>query len=167
MERQDPTSRQIAPEDVRPGDYVTLSKQTCEFLPSDCDASWRSDVRLLRAEYIPYDSGEPLKVVSVCLPFVLVKNSDGRHETLDLRRQRLMRLADTFGRQAWKSMRAVADGVPVNGYFQWSIMDNFEWAAGYKPRLGLVYVDYPTQRRTLKDSAHWYRNVIGTNGAEL
>jgi len=63
--------------------------------------------------------------------------------------------------------QACADGVPVKGYFQWSIMDNFEWAEGYKERFGLVHVDYPTQKRTLKDSAHWYRGVIASNGADL
>jgi beta-glucosidase len=63
--------------------------------------------------------------------------------------------------------RAGADGVPIEGYFQWSLMDNFEWAEGYKQRFGLVYVDYSTQRRIPKDSAAWYANVIRTNGASL
>jgi beta-glucosidase len=63
--------------------------------------------------------------------------------------------------------RAAADGVELAGYFQWSIMDNFEWAEGYKKRFGLVYVDYETQERTLKDSAHWYREVINSNGRAL
>ena len=63
--------------------------------------------------------------------------------------------------------RAVTEGVPVAGYFYWSILDNFEWAEGYKDRFGLVHVDYQTQKRTLKDSAHWYRDVIRTNGAGL
>ena len=49
----------------------------------------------------------------------------------------------------------------------WSIMDNFEWASGYDMRFGLIYVDYTTQERTLKDSAHWYKKVVETNGAEL
>ena len=52
----------------------------------------------------------------------------------------------------------------VRGYFQWSIMDNFEWAEGYKHRFGLIHVDFETQKRTLKDSAYWYREVIRTNG---
>ncbi len=63
--------------------------------------------------------------------------------------------------------RAAKDGVDVRGYFQWSIMDNFEWAEGFKERFGLVYVDYPTQKRTIKDSGFWYRNVIKTNGKSL
>lgn len=63
--------------------------------------------------------------------------------------------------------RAGQDGVKIGGYFQWSIMDNFEWAMGYRERFGLVYVDYPTQRRILKDSAKWYREVIRTNGGIL
>ena len=63
--------------------------------------------------------------------------------------------------------RAIEDGVPGKGYFQWSIMDNFEWAWGYKRRFGMVYVDYASQERILKDSAHWYREVITSNGANL
>ncbi len=63
--------------------------------------------------------------------------------------------------------KACDDGVDIRGYFQWSLLDNFEWADGYKERFGLIYVDYPTQRRILKDSAYWYRDVIVTNGASL
>ncbi len=57
---------------------------------------------------------------------------------------------------------AVAEGVPVEGYFVWSLLDNFEWAEGYSARFGIVHVDFATQRRTLKDSALWYRDVIAT-----
>lgn len=63
--------------------------------------------------------------------------------------------------------RAVDEGIPVNGYFYWSILDNFEWAEGYKDRFGLVHVDYQTQKRIPKDSYAWYRDVIQTNGAHL
>ncbi|MGF6508180.1 GH1 family beta-glucosidase [Paraburkholderia sp. 32] len=55
---------------------------------------------------------------------------------------------------------AVKQGVDVAGYFAWSLMDNFEWASGYDKRFGMVYVDYASQERTLKDSALWYRDVI-------
>ena len=63
--------------------------------------------------------------------------------------------------------RAAAEGIPLGGYFYWSIMDNFEWAEGYRPRFGMTHVDYPTQKRTLKDSAYWYREVIRSHGANL
>jgi len=55
---------------------------------------------------------------------------------------------------------AVAEGADVQGYFAWSLMDNFEWARGYAQRFGLVHVDYATQQRTPKDSAHAYAEVI-------
>src|SRR5262245_30427467 len=63
--------------------------------------------------------------------------------------------------------RRAAAGPDIRRYFHWSLMDNFEWSQGYKERFVLVYVDYATQRRILKDSAHWYRKVIETNGAAL
>jgi beta-glucosidase len=63
--------------------------------------------------------------------------------------------------------RAAADGVPIEAYFYWSLLDNFEWGYGFRQRFGLTYVDYPTQRRILKDSARWYAKVIKTNGACL
>lgn len=59
--------------------------------------------------------------------------------------------------------RAIQAGVPVKGYFVWSLLDNFEWAYGYSKRFGIVYVDYPSQRRILKASAKWYRQVIRAN----
>lgn len=63
--------------------------------------------------------------------------------------------------------RAADDGVDVSGYFHWSILDNFEWAEGYRMRFGLVYMDYQTMRRIPKDSFDWYANVIRTNGTSL
>jgi beta-glucosidase len=59
--------------------------------------------------------------------------------------------------------RATAEGVPVRGYFHWSLMDNFEWADGYGTRFGLLHVDYATQRRTPKLSASFYREVAARN----
>ncbi|WP_370409355.1 GH1 family beta-glucosidase [Streptomyces fradiae] len=60
--------------------------------------------------------------------------------------------------------RALADGADVRGYFLWSLLDNFEWAYGYSKRFGIVHVDFATQRRTLKDSARWYADVIARGG---
>ncbi len=60
--------------------------------------------------------------------------------------------------------RAIAAGVPLRGYFVWSLMDNFEWSFGYSKRFGIVYTDYATQARILKRSAKWYQRVIAENG---
>jgi len=74
--------------------------------------------------------------------------------------RRVAYLRDHF-RMAWQ---AIQDGVPLRGYFVWSLMDNFEWAHGYDKRFGIVYVDYPTGERTVKDSAYFYQQVIARNG---
>jgi len=62
--------------------------------------------------------------------------------------------------------RAIADGVDLRGYFVWSLMDNFEWAQGYTQFFGIVHVDYTTQRRTIKDSGYYLRNVIAANAVK-
>ncbi|HEY0068472.1 MAG TPA: GH1 family beta-glucosidase [Chloroflexia bacterium] len=59
---------------------------------------------------------------------------------------------------------AMAEGMDIRGYFVWSLLDNFEWAKGYSKRFGIVYVDYPTQRRIVKDSGQWYAQAIANNG---
>ena len=66
-----------------------------------------------------------------------------------------------------RELRKAAEEADIRGYFQWSLMDNFEWAKGYSDRFGLVYVNYRNQERIMKDSAFWYKHVIETNGAEL
>ena len=63
--------------------------------------------------------------------------------------------------------RAADEGVDVIGYMYWSIMDNYEWAEGYDRRFGLIYVNYQTQERTIKDSGYWYSDVIKTNGENI
>ena len=58
---------------------------------------------------------------------------------------------------------AMTDGVDVRGYFVWSLLDNFEWGKGYSKRFGIVYVDYPTQKRVVKDSGEWYSQVVASS----
>jgi beta-glucosidase len=62
--------------------------------------------------------------------------------------------------------RAVEAGIPVKGYFAWSLMDNFEWGFGYSKRFGLIHVNYETQKRTFKSSAKWYRQAIQRNAVD-
>jgi len=67
-----------------------------------------------------------------------------------------------------KELRSAADdGVDIRGYFHWCVTDNFEWAKGYTERFGMIYCDFETQERILKDSAYWYRDVIRANGENL
>ena len=63
--------------------------------------------------------------------------------------------------------KASDDGVDIRGYFHWCLTDNFEWSKGYTERFGLVHCNFETQKRIIKDSGFWYRNVIQSNGAEL
>ena len=63
--------------------------------------------------------------------------------------------------------KAADEGIELCGYFLWSFLDNFEWDQGYSKRFGIVYNDYVTQKRTVKDSAFWYRKIIETNGGLL
>ena len=74
---------------------------------------------------------------------------------------------DFIKRYLGQLKRAIGEGIPVIGYQHWSVMDNFEWAEGYDPRFGLVYVDFATGKRIFKDSALEYRKIIESNGTFL
>jgi beta-glucosidase len=101
-------------------------------------------------------------------PFIMTENGLSAHDVVSLdgkvhdpNRQ------DFLNRYLLAYKRAAENGVDIRGYFHWSLMDNYEWAHGYKERFGLIHVDYQTQQRTLKDSAYWYRSVIEQNGENL
>jgi beta-glucosidase len=102
------------------------------------------------------------------LPIVITENGMSGHDwvALDGKVHDPHRI-DFTTRYLRELRRAAAEGVDVRGYFHWSFMDNFEWAEGYKHRFGLVHVDYQTLKRTPKDSAYWYREVIAANGANI
>ena len=74
---------------------------------------------------------------------------------------------DFLNRYLLELEKAIDAGVDIRGYLQWSFMDNFELLMGYTERFGLVYLDYATQKRTIKDSGYWYKRVIETNGESL
>lgn len=78
-----------------------------------------------------------------------------------------MQRQDFLHRYLLQLKRAADEGVPVLGYTHWSVMDNLEWNKGYDTRFGLIFIDYKTQQRTIKDSARWYGSVIAANGENL
>lgn len=73
---------------------------------------------------------------------------------------------DYMKRYLGKLSKAIEEGLDCRGYYYWSLMDNMEWAAGYKPRFGLIYVDYATQKRIIKRSGIWYRDLIDSKNAD-
>jgi beta-glucosidase len=81
---------------------------------------------------------------------------DGTSPVMDLDRTRY--LAQHIERVA----QAASNGIPVRGYFAWSLMDNYEWAWGYSKRFGLIYVDFPSKQRIIKESGYWYASFIDT-----
>lgn len=102
------------------------------------------------------------------LPVYITENGFSAHDSVSLdgkvhdpNRQ------DFLNRYLLELRRAAEDGADIRGYFQWSLMDNFEWAYGYGPRFGMIFVDYNTGERIPKDSALWYRSVIESNGDTL
>lgn len=102
------------------------------------------------------------------LPIIITENGLSLHDKihLDSKVHDLDRI-DFLNRYLLELRNAAKDGVPIDGYFHWSLLDNFEWASGYRERFGLVYVNYETSERTIKDSGYWYKQVIETNGENL
>lgn len=96
-------SRVIGPEDVRIGDYVTVTHTTYEFVMDPCPGISQDEVKPNRVTLIPWDAGRPMKVLSVCLPFVLVVDTARTTDTLDLRRHRIAKLSSAHGRKAFKA----------------------------------------------------------------
>lgn len=95
------------------------------------------------------------------LPIYVMENGYGARDALDATGQvRDQRRIDYLSAYIGAMQQAIAKGADVRGYFIWSLLDNFEWGNGYRDRFGLVYVDYPTQRRIRKDSFGWYAAFI-------
>lgn len=102
------------------------------------------------------------------LPLIVAENGMASHDWVNLEGEvKDPQRIDMLRRYLRALERSISDGVDVRGYFQWSLLDNFEWAEGYRYRFGLVHVDYQTQKRTPKQSASWYGSVIESNGASL
>jgi beta-glucosidase len=101
-------------------------------------------------------------------PILITENGISCHDVISLdNKVHDPNRIDFMNRYLLSLRRAVDDGVDVQGYFYWTVMDNFECAQGFMERFGMVYTNYKTKERVLKDSAYWYRNVIKTNGSNL
>lgn len=102
------------------------------------------------------------------LPLVVTENGAAYHDTVDSDGQvHDVARVSYLRRHLTQLHRAIRDGVDVRGYFVWSLIDNFEWAWGYDKRFGIVRVDFETQRRTIKDSGRFYREVVRSNAVPL
>ena len=92
---------------------------------------------------------------------VLTENGAAYPDTVDQDgRVRDVRRIDYLARHVVAASDALRAGVPLTGYYVWSLLDNYEWSFGYTRRFGLVHVDFGSQRRTPKDSAGWYQRLV-------
>ena len=96
------------------------------------------------------------------LPLMVTENGAAFPDEVVDGRVRDVERIDYLRRHFTAAHRAMQRGVDLRGYQVWSLLDNFEWGYGYTKRFGIVHVDYETQERTLKDSAHWYRELISS-----
>lgn len=102
------------------------------------------------------------------LPIMITENGLAANDTVSLDGAvHDPKRTDFLKRYLGQLKRAADEGIPLLGYQHWSVMDNFEWAEGYDPRFGLIYVDFATGKRTIKDSAWEYKRIIETNGEAL
>ncbi len=102
------------------------------------------------------------------LPVIISENGMSCHDAVSLDGEvHDPNRIDYLHRYLLQLRHAAEDGVPVAGYFYWSLLDNFEWGRGYSERFGIIHVDYRTQKRTIKDSGRWYAGVIAANGDTL
>ena len=106
------TSRPIAPEDLRGGQYIAITRVMIQFIPPMCDPHLTPEPKTVPLWGIPPFAGQPMRIVSVCLPFVLVEGVDRQCRTLDLRRMEVVRLPKKYGRAAFERLARPATGAP-------------------------------------------------------
>ncbi len=147
------------------GDYVTVKEgKTVSVTPAPSvpktDMRWN-----VHPDCMYY--GPKFLYERYSLPLVCTENGVALTEWKDLNGKILDYSRIDFLKRYLKSLSRAADEVPIQGYFQWSFIDNFEWAEGFSKKFGLVHVDYETGERTLKESANFYKSVIASNGENI
>jgi beta-glucosidase len=98
------------------------------------------------------------------LPIYITENGYARADCVEAGRVHEKERIDYLKKHLAVCSRLIKDGVKLKGYFAWSLLDNFEWGYGYTKRFGIVHVDYATQKRTIKDSAYFFRDLIAGYG---
>jgi beta-glucosidase len=160
-----------------PIDYIGLNIYSGQVIESDGNGGWKNAKRPVGEPLTKFNWSVLPEVLywspkyiheRYQLPVMISENGLSCHDWVALDGQvHDQARVDFLNRYLRELKRACSDGVDCRGYFQWSLLDNFEWAEGYRERFGLVHVDYETQKRTPKDSAFWYRKMIASNGADL
>lgn len=107
-----------------------------------------------------YESLERLHAYGRFPSIVVTENGTAVPDVVEGGRVHDLRRIDYLRRHLQEVLRAKQDGVPVDGYFCWTLLDNFEWAEGTEMRFGLVYTDFATQERIVKDSGYWFRDLL-------
>lgn len=101
-------------------------------------------------------------------PVYITENGMSAHDTVSLDgKVHDPNRIDYLNRYLLELKKSADEGTDIRGYFQWSLIDNFEWAKGYNERFGAIYVDFETQQRIIKDSGYWYKEIIESNGEKL
>ncbi len=135
----------------------TITTEDSEFTEMGWEVAPRSLFRLLNRLHFDYQT-PAIYITENGAAFPDEVSEDGRvHD------DRRLAYLDAHFRAAHEAIQC---GVPLRGYFVWSLMDNFEWSFGYTKRFGIVYIDFETQQRIVKDSGLWYRDVIARNGLD-
>lgn len=171
---------------IRPGDMETMRQPLDFFGVNIYNGQFVKASKNGQAEAVPHPVGGPMShflwpVTPECLywgpkffqeryklPVYITENGMSNVDwvSLDGKVHDPQRI-DYLNRYLLQLGRAINDKIDIRGYFVWTLCDNFEWGEGHKQRFGMVHVDYATQKRTLKDSALWYKKVIATAGASL
>ncbi len=148
-------TRHIAQASERPDEHHAVPNPGAEYTEMNWEVHPESFYKLLNRLYLEYNIPKLYITENGC------SYMDGPDENGRVHDQKRI---DYLEGHLTAVHHAIQNGVPVAGYLQWSLLDNFEWAEGYAQRFGIVYVDYATQKRYPKDSAFWYRDVINRNG---
>jgi hypothetical protein len=112
MEPMVSIARPVAPEDIRPGEYIAVLSVFETHVAPVLDACAEPGLHVLRIEDIPWFSGDPVLVEAVCLPFVLARDADGGRRPLDVRRMRLARVSEAYAKAAFDAARERPPGLP-------------------------------------------------------